>query len=131
MKKLILAILIIISLYSCKKDGGTSPTTPTYNITSLVSTDTSGDTTIYRYAYDVNNNLVHVSYYNGGNGGVDSGSQSFYYKQNESFPRNCTTIYRKAFYTWASISYDTLIYNIQGRVIVDSVLSGSGTSSSK
>ena len=135
MKKIILVIIIISSLYSCKKDGGTSPTPPAYNITSLVSVDTSGDSTIYRYTYNVNNNLTHITYYNSGNDNdlrkwVDSGSQSFLYKQNESFPRNCTTIYRKDFYTSPNITNDTLIYDSQGRIMVDSVLSGSGKSSS-
>ena len=129
MKKLLLAILIITSLYSCKKDGGTSPTAPIYNITSLVSVDTSGDSTVYKFTYDVNSNLVYISYRNSGydnfgNSWIDSGSQSFYYKQNESFPRNYTTIYRKSVETFTSISNDTLIYNSQGRVIEDSVISG-------
>jgi len=139
MKKLILVIIIISALYSCKKDAGTSPLPPAYNITSLVSVDTSADSTahatIYTFNYDVNSNLIHISYNNSTvdkykNSWIDSGSQSFYYKQNESFPRNYTSIYRKSFYTWTSISNDTLIYNSQGRIMVDSVLSGAGKSSS-
>ncbi len=139
MKKLVIAILIITSLYSCKKDGGTSPTAFAYNISSVNEVFSSPDSNvyskIYKFIYDINSNLVHISYYNStndkyGNLSVDSGSQSFYYKQNESFPRNYTSIYRKSFYTWTSISNDTLIYNSQGRVMVDSVLLGSGKSSS-
>jgi hypothetical protein len=129
MKKITPFLLVLLVLFSCKKDS-TNP--PSIDISGLPKDYTRYDAVNHQiffrvYKYDSFKNLAGIYVRQndtaGGTVYVDSGSYYFNVNQTANLPTGYTSVYRKSTYSQAQIETHALYFNSQKQVIKDSGLS--------
>ncbi|MFL9481955.1 hypothetical protein ACI6Q2_04200 [Chitinophagaceae bacterium LWZ2-11] len=123
MKKILFLAAISASLFACTKDTATNNTSTASYLTLYSVVYPSGDSGAHSIGYDGNNNVVRVSgYTKGKTGTVDSGSFYFNFSAGSILPVSYTMVYRKNFYTAASISNHNLYYDSKNRLVTDTTI---------